>query len=227
MSDFGYRPPPIRLLDQKLTLDPEVETMMNEMALKALAERLFNPRWQLSTPYIQRLLALAPAMPAPSPSPTPGFLNPPQSPQFSPAPALPTASGLPKPGEVSDVLGALWKLPVVQTHAGVLLGRLKSGANSVVTDFRNSGAGGKIGMISVAGVFTAAVLTPILANQPMREAGLNLIKGKDIPVPGLNGWSFMLVDDLVVKPEGAGGRPASTPNPGNVSGFMIKFEGEF
>ena len=62
--EFGYRPRPIRLLDQQLTLDPEIVRMMAEiearMAANRMIEEMLRPDWRLMLPNFDSIIATAP-----------------------------------------------------------------------------------------------------------------------------------------------------------------------
>ena len=61
MGDFelGYRARPIRLLDQQLTLDPEIARTIAEiearMAANRIVQEMLRPNWRLMLPTIVKL----------------------------------------------------------------------------------------------------------------------------------------------------------------------------
>ena len=62
-------------------------------------------------------------------------------------------------------------------------------------------------MVSMTGIVVGSRIGIILANQPARHAAFNLIKGRDIPIPGVDGLSFQILDqgDSITAPLGVPG----------------------
>ena len=58
--NFGYKPPPIRLLDKQLTLDPDIVRMMSEieaqMAARRIIDDMLRPDWNLLLPHWNSIL---------------------------------------------------------------------------------------------------------------------------------------------------------------------------
>lgn len=191
MGDFElrYRPRQVRLLDQQLTLDPEIIRMMAEieaeMANRRLISDMLRPNWSLVLPDFQSILNTAPADLFRTP-PTP-----PASVWSAPRGAGPTT---PRAGELSDVTSAIYRLPVVQ---GLVERAHDEGFRQLRllrSDWDNASTGQRITMVTMATLVTGAFVTPIIANQQTRDLAFGLIKGRDIPVPGVNGLSFRLLD---------------------------------
>ena len=187
MSEFGYRPNHIRLMDQQLTLDPQIQATLAQINARIAAQewmdRLLNPRWVLSQEFFQGL-ALAPRNPLTMKLPAPG------GPAWKPGdgPATPRA------GEMSDVTGALYKLPIVQELAKRAQEQALRDLRGLERDWNAASGAGKFGMITLGTVVAGGMIAPILANRPTRLLAFDLIKGKDIPVPGLPGYSFRIME---------------------------------
>jgi hypothetical protein len=49
-------------------------------------------------------------------------------------------------------------------------------------------------MVTMTGLVGGSLVASILANRSTREGALNLIRGRDIPVPGVEGLSFQILD---------------------------------
>ncbi len=49
-------------------------------------------------------------------------------------------------------------------------------------------------MVTMTGIVLGSTIGIILANQPTRQAAFDLIKGRDIPIPGVDGLSFQILD---------------------------------
>jgi hypothetical protein len=79
------------------------------------------------------------------------------------------------------------------------------------TEWDNGSTGQRITMVTMATVFAGALVTPIIANQQTRDMAFGLIKGRDIPVPGIDGLSFKILDNGagVTTPLGVPGLSAS------------------
>ena len=207
MGDFGYRPPRIRLLDQQLTLDPDIVAMMGEieaqMAARSILLEMQRPNWNLLLPDFQSMVN------TPSPdilrTPTPSS---PPSIWTSPRGAGPAT---PRAGELSDVTGAVYQLPAVQLLVGLAHDEGLRQVRLLRSEWDNSSTGNRIAMVTMATVFAGALITPIVANQQTRDLAFGLIKGRDIPIPGIDGLSFRILDNGagVTTPLGVPGLSAS------------------
>lgn len=226
MGDFGYKPQNIRLMDTKLTLDPDIVRMMGELEAQMAARRILmdilNPNWSLVLPDFQSILNTPSKDLFKSPAPTP----PPS--QWSKPGAGPDK---PRPGDLSDVTKALYQLPAVQ---GLMTRAHDEGLRQVrllKTEWDTAPVSDKVIMVSMATVFAGSLITPIVANQKTRLLAFDLIKGRDIPVPGIDGLSFKVLDKGlgVTTPLGVPGLSASTqfqvPNTGSPSyEFKVNFD---
>lgn len=188
MSNFGYQPKPIRLMDTHLTLDPQIAAsiaqIQAQMAARAWMQRLLNPRWDLSLAFFQTLTYRA----APNP-----FGGPPPQPS---APLFPPGQGpdVPRPAEMKEVAAAIYKIPAVQNIAQRAQEALLRDLNRLKLDWKGAPLPEKVAMISVGTLFAAGAITPILANRPTRQLAFDTIKGHDIPLPLLPGWRLRILD---------------------------------
>jgi hypothetical protein len=190
MGEFGFRPR-IRLLDQQLTLDPDIVAMMGEIEAQMAARRILlemqRPNWNLLLPDFQSLVNTAPApniFRTPTPSSPPSIWASPQG----AGPATPRA------GELSDVTGAVYQLPAVQRVVGLIHDEGHRQLSLFRSEWNGSSTGNRIAMVTMGAVFAGALITPIIANQQTRDLAFGLIKGHDIPVPGVDGLSFQILD---------------------------------
>lgn len=193
MSDFGqsfgYRPRPIRLMETQLQLDPQLQAdfaaLQARIAAREWMDQLLNPRWILQESFFRSLLNTPP--PNPLTLPVPG----PAAPAYQPGPG----PAVPRPGELSDVTGAVYRLPVVQGLVQRAQEQARHDLRQLEREWAQASGAGRFGMVSLGVVFAGSVITPILANAPTRALAFDLIKGKDIPVPLLPGWSFRVLDN--------------------------------
>jgi len=190
MPEFGYQPKHIHLLDSKLTLDPQIAATIAEIQARIAArdwlDRLMNPRWELSMDFFQSLL-MAPPQPGPFTLPAPSPAAPLVTPGAGPAVA--------RPGEMKEVAEALYKVPAIQNLAQRAQEALMRDLNRLKAEWKGAPMPEKVTMISVGTLFAAGVITPVLANRPTRLLAFDAIKGKDIPLPLLPGWSFRVLDN--------------------------------
>jgi hypothetical protein len=187
--DLGYKPPRIRLLDQQLTLDPEVVRMMGEIEAQMAARRILSdmlrPNWNLILPDFQSIV------------------NTPSSDIFRTTPSSPPSiwtsprgagPATPRAGELSDVTGAIYQLPAVQRLVTQAHDEGLRQLGVLRREWDTSSTGNRVAMVTMATVFAGAMITPVVANQQTRDLAFGLIKGRDIPVPGVDGLSFQILD---------------------------------
>ena len=194
MSDFGYRRPELRLMDTKLTLSPEtqaiIDRIQSEMAAQAWLDQLLSPKWELLT--FQNLGQVSPVTVSP-PNP---FLTTPPVPTPTP-PSLPAVDPFqpdPRPGEMKDITKAIFKLPVVQGIAQRANEEAQRQLRALRAEFKAMPTGEKVVAVSTSVIVAAAFIAPIIANKQTRLLAFDFIKGKDIPIPGIDGLSFKILD---------------------------------
>lgn len=192
MGDFelGYRPRPIRLLDEHLTLDPEIVAMMAEiegrMAASSIINEMLRPDWRLMLPTFESIVN----------TPSPDIFSTPTPPAPPSIWSAPRGDGpaTPRAGELSDVTGAIFRLPVVQ---GLVRQAHDEGQRQLRlfrSEWDRSSTGSRIAMITMAGVVAGSSITIIVANQETRDLAFGLIRDRDIPIPGVDGLSFRILD---------------------------------
>jgi len=197
MGDFGYRPPRIRLLDAELTLDPAIVAMIRDVEIQMAARRDINlwlrPDWN-QLPDLSRILLMPPpAVPA--------------SPFSAPRGAGPST---PRPGEISDVLSALWQVPAVQTQVNNVYGEARRQIGLLHRDWDSATTADRALMISMSGLVVGSSLSFLMISPASRQGIFNLLVNRDIPIPGVDGLSFRLL------PRGA---QVTTPTP--VTGLSV------
>ena len=215
-SQFVYRPPRFHLLEQELHLDPDIQRMARELET-SMAARHFIQLWlrpDFSLPSWQALML----QPLPSPA----------GPMFTPGAGPDT----PRPGEISDVTDAIFKLPPVQGLVGQAHDEGLRQLRLLRAEWSRASAGQRTVMVTMAGLVVGSSVGIILANEPTRHAAFGLIKGRDIPVPGVDGLSFQILDQggSVTAPLGVPGLSgtARLQFPGDAShpdyGVMIRLD---
>jgi len=179
----------------KLRLDPNIQAEIDKLHYKLDFDRLqsqwYQPDWSsidwlLQSPSLMAMPqplvspSLFPkATPAPFPVPAPCDSSSAKSVSDPPNPSL-------RKGEVSDVLKAVWKLPMVEAGVSDLKCELGSQWNRM-------GTGGQAIVITSSVVIGGSLLAGIAANQSSRTWALQKISGVEIPVPKVDGLSFSLV----------------------------------
>jgi hypothetical protein len=197
-SGFGYRPRRIRLLDQELHLDPDIQRMILELetqlAHRHVIQLWLQPDWNMLLPTWQTIMSL--------PSPRPA------GPLFTPGAGPET----PHPGELSDVTGAIYQLPPVQ---GLVERAHDEGLRRLRllrTEWNRTSAGERVVMVTMTGLVIGSSIGIIMANRPTRQAAFDLIKGREIPIPGVDGLSFQILErgGAITVPLGVPGLSGST-----------------
>ena len=191
MSDgfnYGYRRPPIRLFEGQLHLDPDIVAMMQGLEARMQAGQILaqmrRPDWSLALPTFQAMARRRDILATPPPAAG-----------TAPAP-YPDAAGpaVSRPGEVSDVTGAVWQLHVVQRVAGQAHDEAFRQLRLLRLEWDRAPTPQRVIAITMTALVAGAMIAPIVANQSTRDFAFGLIKGHDIPVPGVDGLSFQLLD---------------------------------
>ena len=177
-SGFGYRPPRFHLLDQELHLDPDIQRMAREletrMASRQLVQLWLRPDFTL--PNWQAIMS----QPLPRPA----------GPLFTPGAGPET----PRQGDFSDVAHAIYQLPPVQNLVERAHDEGLRQVRLLRAEWNRASPGERTIMVTMTGLVVGSSVGIILANQPTREAAFNFIKGRDIPVPLVDGLSFQILD---------------------------------
>jgi hypothetical protein len=161
----------------RLRLDPELEA---EIAVARRMQQLLSPETFRSS-----LLQLDPSIL--TESVTPPWLTMP-TPE-APEPLVPRGPGpeTPRPGEASDALRALSRVPAVDAA----LTRLRTEAlGTVERDWRRLSTGERALLITQTALIGGTALAGILASPEARRGALDLIQDRDLPVPGVPGLTF-------------------------------------
>jgi hypothetical protein len=179
-SGFGYRPRRIRLLDQELHLDPEIQRMARELEAQMAARQLIRlwlqPDWSTLLPAWQTIMAQP--------------LQRPAGPMFTPG----AGPAIARPADFSDLSRAVWQLPPVQRLAEQAHDEGLRRLRLLRAEWDRASPGERAVMVTMTSIVVGSSIGIILANQPTRQAAFDLIKGRDIPVPGVDGLSFQILD---------------------------------
>lgn len=177
-SGFGYRPPRFRLLDEELHLDPEVQRMARELETR-MAGRVLVPLWlrpDFTLPTWQTMMSV----PLPRPA----------APLFTPGAGPDT----PRPAELSDVANAVYQLPPVQHVVEQVHDEGLRQLRLLRSEWNSASGGERAVMVTMTGLVVGSSVGILLANPPTRRAAFDFIKGRDIPIPFVDGLSFQILD---------------------------------
>ena len=179
-SGFGYRPPRFHLLDQELHLDPDIQRMARELETRMAARQIvglwLRPDWSTLLTTWQTIMSQP--------------LQRPAGPLFTPG-AGPSA---PRPGDFSDVTGAVYQLPPVQRLVEQAHDEGLRRLRLLRAEWNRASPGERAVMVTMTSIVVGSSIGIIVANQPTRQAAFDLIKGRDIPIPGVDGLSFQILD---------------------------------
>ncbi len=179
-SGFGYRPRRIRLLDQQLHLDPDIQRMAREIEAQMASRQIINlwlqPDWSMLLPAWQTIMTQP--------------LQRPVAPMFTPG----AGPATPRPGELSDLTGAVWQLPPVQRLAEQAHDEGLRRLRLLRAEWERASPGERTVMVTMTSIVVGSSIGIIMANRPTRQAAFDLIKGRDIPIPGVDGLSFQILD---------------------------------
>ncbi|ANM31008.1 hypothetical protein ABI59_17660 [Acidobacteria bacterium Mor1] len=174
----GMSEPRLNLGNFRLQLDPDIESEIRRLQggvpSIVLRNRLMNPSWRLFQPSQMDWLQ----MPPPTAS----------------TPSVPRGAGpaTPRPGQVGDLLGAVWRLPAVQQASSRLLDEVQRQARR---GWNRSSPGERGLIVTQAILLGGGALAGVMSNDPARTFVLDFIDGRDIPVPGVSGLSVQLRHD--------------------------------
>ena len=184
---FGYRRPRFRLMNEQLHLDPDIARQIQEietrMAARQLVNQFLQPNWQQLMPTFQSIVAQPNPLLLRTPPPTPGR-------DYVPG----AGPSTPRAGELSDVTGAIYRLPAVQR---LVLQAHDEGLHQLRVlrgEWERATPTDRAVMVTMTGLLVGSSLTIVLANQQTRDMAFDLIKGRDIPIPGVDGLSFQILD---------------------------------
>ncbi|MEW8505113.1 MAG: hypothetical protein AB2598_00285 [Candidatus Thiodiazotropha sp.] len=161
--------------NHRLRLDPNIEAHMSQLRAGVLPPRLqhlfLRPNWITFDCNALNLMLLQ----------LPGSATPSRSPAAGPA--------TPRPGQVGDVMRAVWSLPAVQQSVNRLL---RESERRLRREWNQGGTAHRAMMVSAATTVVGTSLTALLVNPSTRDMVLNFIDGRQLPVPGLRGLSVQL-----------------------------------
>jgi hypothetical protein len=176
----------------KLTLDPEIEQEINRLRFKLVFDRLesnlYRPDWSVIDLLLRpKLIADAPV----TGNTPPGLI--PVPPATTGACGSGSSWKVPEPpnpemrkGEASDILQAVWKLPVVECKVNEISSTLQK-------QWSRFDATEKTAVIATSIVIGGATLSGILSNDSSRTWVLQKISGTYIPVPKVDGLKFAIL----------------------------------
>lgn len=162
-----------KLGDYRLRLEPEFDPQFQALVTRRLYQ-------SLDPVSLRPLLAQVPFV-------LPPTLNPILSGPLIPAkpPLVPRGSGpdTPKTASASDLLDAVLKIPSIDQAVNSLRDRALI---TVSRDWRQLSTPAKIGVVSAGVLIAGPTLAGIISDPDARNMALDQLKGKVIPVPGVN-----------------------------------------
>ena len=180
MDGFGYRPRRLRLLDQELHLDPDIQRLARELEAQMAARQIvglwLRPDWNMLLPAWRTIML----QPLPRPA----------GPTFTPGAGPDT----PRPAELSDLTAAVYQIPAVQRLVEQAHDEGLRRLRLLRADWDRASPGERAVMVTMTSIVVGSSIGIIMANRPTRQAAFDLIKGRDIPVPGVDGLSFQILD---------------------------------
>ena len=211
-----------RLFDNKLTLDPglmaDFSVTLARLKAQMAMDAFMRPNWQLFAPDLMSFLKLPPPNLLTLPPP------PPSLPSYKPGDGPDAA----RAADVSDLLDAVSKTSPYQNLSKLAQGEGLRQLSVFEREWKKSDTYSKIVMVSMSGIVAAGIIGPILYAKPTRTLALGALNGRDIPVPGLDGFKLRLLvpDDKTGKGWG-GGATVPLPLGGSVSGSGQTGAGQF
>ena len=175
----------------QLQLDPAIEAEIRKLAIGEVSPRLRNlflhPDWnEVKEIDLERMLR--------------------QSSTTDESLPWKRKSADPRPGEMRDVLRAIWAIPMVKAGVDDILDRTACTTRRICS----SGAGSApVSPATAKVVITGAAITSALAFSPTRGPALNFLDRADLGVPGVPGFS------VHVRKTGGGGAGAKLENIAN------------
>jgi hypothetical protein len=159
--------------DFRLQLDPAIQAEIQALQAGRPAPRLrqliLQPPWsRIQQDRLDRILSQPP---------------PPGAPPLVPRGAGPRTA---RAAEVGDLMNALWAVPAMRQTAEGLMGRLTLRLRQ---GWDRAPIGERAVVVSSAAAMSGLALAGVLSNDEARNRAFQLIVGRDIPVPGVDGLS--------------------------------------
>jgi hypothetical protein len=114
----------------------------------------------------------------------------PAGPMFTPGAGPATA----RPGDFSDVTGAVYQLPAVQRLVEQAHDEGLRRLRLLRAEWNRASLGERAVMVTMTSIVVGSSVGIVLANRPTRQTAFDLIKVRNIPVPGVDGLSFQILD---------------------------------
>lgn len=109
-----------------------------------------------------------------------------------PAPGEPTPPA--KPADIAQVSKAIFETPLVKDLLKRLSDEAQKRLSELEREWKSAGGGGKAGMVAAGALVGGGMIGALLGAEPTRRLAFEWIKGKDIPVPGVDGLTLKLLD---------------------------------
>ena len=116
------------------------------------------------------------------------------APSDAPDVATSPASGEPpRAGTFNDVVSAILALPGSKRLLSLAQDEALRRIDALKKEVAGASAGTKVAALATLGVVGGVALGSLLAAEPSRAAALSLLKGRDIPLPGVEGLSLRVL----------------------------------
>lgn len=100
----------------------------------------------------------------------------------------------PRPGTFADVSNALLATPVVKDLLSRVDAEARTKLGALEREWSAATTPEKAGIVAVGALVGGGALAAVFAAEPARRMAFGLLKGKDLPVPGVDGLSIKLLD---------------------------------
>lgn len=107
--------------------------------------------------------------------------------------ATPASSEPPRVGTLDDLVSAILALPGSKRLLSLAQDEALRRVDALKKELAGASAGMRVASIATLGVVGGVALGSLLAAEPSRAAALSLLKGQDIPLPGVDGLSLRVL----------------------------------
>ncbi len=110
------------------------------------------------------------------------------------APLPGEASPPPRPADLATLSQAIFATPVVKDLLAKVADEARAKLGELEREWGRAGAGEKVAMVGAGALVGGGVIGALVGADPTRRRAFELLVGRDIPVPGVDGLSFKVLD---------------------------------